>query len=337
MVSGGVRQDAPDTKLVPVNDEDTPNTAAEMRSLADRAEAEATEAEALAAAARARARAIRLRRQAERIDATKSAKKRPAAEEAVSEKEVSEDETAKPSDSDQAAVLDPLKVSLKKTKPAAAPEVTESADEPEYSEESLDDDDAEREASELSESSDDLDDEDTEQAASGRGRLWLSRSQWSAVATVLAVGVVLAATGASVEMIVDHRDAIRQRQNVAEFAAAARQGVVALTSLDFEHAKEGIQDILEVSTGRFKDDILKMAGDFTNVVEQSKVVSQGSVQATAVELDSITENSAVVLVASTSEVTNEAGAKQDPRKYRLIVTITRDDGQLKMSKVEFVS
>ncbi|MDT5173139.1 MAG: Mce-associated rane protein, partial [Mycobacterium sp.] len=38
-----------------------------------------------------------------------------------------------------------------------------------------------------------------------------------------------------------------------------------------------------------------------------------------------------------SEVTNEAGAKQDPRKYRLIVTITRDDGQLKMSKVEFVS
>jgi Mce-associated membrane protein len=66
------------------------------------------------------------------------------------------------------------------------------------------------------------------------------------------------------------------------------------------------------------------------------VVSQGSVQATAVELDSMTENSAVVLVASTSEVTNAAGAKQDPRKYRVIVTLTRDGGQLKMSKVEFV-
>jgi Mce-associated membrane protein len=286
-----------------VNEDATPNAAAEMRSLADQAEADATDAEALAAAARARARAIRLRRQAERIAVVMPATKRPPADEAASE-----DEEAA-TDSGQTAVLDTPKV-REKTKPAAAPEVTES---------------------------DDSDDEDTEWAASGRGRLWLSRSQWSAVATVLAVGVVLAATGASVEMIVDHRDAIRQRQNVAEFAAAARQGVVTLTSLDFEHAKEGIQDILEVSTGTFKDDILKMAGDFTNVVEQSKVVSQGSVQATAVERDSITENSAVVLVASTSEITNEAGAKQDPRKYRLIVTITRDDGQLKMSKVEFVS
>jgi len=111
---------------------------------------------------------------------------------------------------------------------------------------------------------------------------------------------------------------------------------VTLTSLDFEHAKEGVQRIVEVSTGTFKDDFLKMADDFTNVVEQSKVVSQGSVQAAAVDLDSMTDNSAVVLVASTSEVTNAAGAKQDPRKYRLIVTMTREGGQLKMSKVEFV-
>jgi Mce-associated membrane protein len=123
---------------------------------------------------------------------------------------------------------------------------------------------------------------------------------------------------------------------VAEYAAAARQGVVTLTSLDFEHAKEGVHNILEVSTGTFKDDFLKMSGDFTNVVEQSKVISQGSVQATAVDLDSLTDNGAVVLVASTSEVTNAAGAKQDPRKYRLIVTVTREGGQLKMSKVEFV-
>jgi Mce-associated membrane protein len=276
-VSGGVCEDARDTKLVPVNEDDTPNTAAEMRSLADQAEAEATEAEAFAAAARARARAIRLRRQAERIDVAEPAKKRPAAEGAVAAEAIVEDEEAKPADSDSTEVLDT------------------------------------------------------------RGRRWLSRSQRSAVAAVIAIGVVLAATGASIEMIVDHRDAVRQRQLVAEFAAAARQGVVTLTSLDFEHAKEGIQNILEVSTGTFKEDILKMAGDFTNGVEQSKMVSQGSVQATAVELDSVTENSAVVLVASTSELTNAAGTKQDPQKYRLIVTVTRDGGQLKMSKVEFVS
>ncbi len=129
---------------------------------------------------------------------------------------------------------------------------------------------------------------------------------------------------------------MQQRQRAAEFVAAARQGVVTLTSLDFNHAKQGVQRILENSTGSFKDDFLKMADDFTKVVEQSKVVSQGSVQAAAVELDSMTKDSAVVLVASTSEVTNAAGAKQDPRSYRLIVTVARDGGQLKISKVEFV-
>jgi Mce-associated membrane protein len=66
------------------------------------------------------------------------------------------------------------------------------------------------------------------------------------------------------------------------------------------------------------------------------VISQGTVAAAAVDLDTMTDNSAVVLVASTSEVTNAAGAKQDPRNYRLIVTITRDGDQLKMSKVQFV-
>ncbi len=56
----------------------------------------------------------------------------------------------------------------------------------------------------------------------------------------------------------------------------------------------------------------------------------------AVDLDSMTNDSAVVLVSSTSEVTNAAGAKQDPRTYKFIVTLTRDGAQLKMSKVEIV-
>jgi Mce-associated membrane protein len=137
-------------------------------------------------------------------------------------------------------------------------------------------------------------------------------------------------------MVLDHRHAAEQRRRAAEFSAAARQGVVTLTSLDFDHAKEGVQNIIDVSTGSFKDDFVKMADDFTKVVQESKVISQGSVQADAVELNTMTNDSAVVLVASTSEVTNAAGAKQDPRKYRLIVTVARDGGQLKLSKVEFL-
>ena len=164
----------------------------------------------------------------------------------------------------------------------------------------------------------------------------LRRPKWSTIAAGVAIIVILAALAGSGYMIKERRDAVGQHQRAAEFAAAARQGVVTLTSLDFNDAKQGVQRIVENSTGSFKDDFLKMADDFTKVVEQSKVISQGSVQEAAVDLDTMTNDSAVVLVASTSEITNAAGAKQDPRKYRLIVTVARDGGQLKISKVEFV-
>jgi len=327
-VSGGVRQNAADTKLVPVNGDDKPHTAAEMRSLADQAEAEAAEAEALAAAARARARAIQLRREAEVVEAKEQpATEEPATEEAVAEEAVSEDDEANPADSVQTEVQDTPKIE---------PEATEAADEPEDVEtevepEKVEPDDAVAEA--------DADTSAVDDAAEKPARRWpcrLGRPRWSTVAAALAIVVILAALSGSVYMVLDHRHAVQQRQRAAEFAAAARQGVVTLTSMDFNNAKEGVQRIADDSTGTFKDDFLKMADDFIKVVEQSKVVSQGTVQAAAVDLDTMTDNSAVVLVASTSEITNAAGAKQDPRTYRLIVTIARDGKQLKMSKVEFV-
>ncbi len=48
------------------------------------------------------------------------------------------------------------------------------------------------------------------------------------------------------------------------------------------------------------------------------------------------DDSAVVLVAASSRVTNTAGAKQEPRTWRLSVSLQRDGDAIKMSKVEFV-
>ncbi|WP_244606237.1 hypothetical protein [Mycobacterium attenuatum] len=280
-----------------MSDDQTASTAAQLRALAEQADAEAAEAEALAAAARARARAIQLRRQAEAAEG-------PPADAAVpAEEEVDADATV-------------------------------SEAEPEGSESEFENVGAEP-VSDVEAGDHDADGSADAEAlpARPRRRLRLNRS---VVAAVLAVAVILAALSGSVYMVVQHRDAIRHRERVAEFAAAARQGVVTLTSLDFNNAKHDVQRILDDSTGTFRDDMAKVADDFVAVVEQSKVVEQGSVQAVAVDLDSVTDDSAVVLVASTSEVTNAAGAKQDPRKFRLIVTITREGDQLKMSKVEFV-
>ena len=50
----------------------------------------------------------------------------------------------------------------------------------------------------------------------------------------------------------------------------------------------------------------------------------------------MTDDTAIVLVAASSRVTNSAGAKQEPRSWRLRVDLQRDGDQIKMSKVEFV-
>jgi Mce-associated membrane protein len=311
-MNAGVRLNAADEKPGPVNESGNPRTAAEMRAMAEQAEAEAAEAEALAAAARARARALQLRRQAELVETTEADKA----------------QTEEPAD---AAV--------------EIQSVTEAQDIPTetvQTEESTGDSFApggSDVASDLAEGAADVPRDVTsdiadDKPASYRG--WRRRPKLATLAGILAVIVIVASLIASALMVLKHRDASQQRQRTAEFAAAAREGVVTLTSLDFNDAKAGVQRIIDDSTGSFRDDFAKMASDFTKVVEESKVIEQGTVQAVAVDREKMTKDSAVVLVASKSEVTNAAGAKQDPRTFRLVVTITRDGDQLKMSKVEFV-
>src|SRR6202042_3218721 len=270
--------------------------------LAEQADAEAAEAEALAAAARARARALQLRRQAELVEATEAD---AAQTKGSSETEVHGTQAESEQQDIPTATGPPEEIGDDRVAEAGA-------------------DVPSRVASDVA-------------AEKPRWhRRWRRRPRLATLAGSLAV-IIVASLAASADIVLQHRNASHQHQRAAEFAAAAREGVVTLTSLDFNDAKAGVQRIIGNSTGSFRDDFAKMAGDFTKVVEESKVVERGTVQAVAVDLDSLKDDSAVVLVASTSEVTNAAGAKQDPRNFKLIVTLTRDGDQLKMSKVEFVS
>ncbi|PXW27931.1 UNVERIFIED_CONTAM: Mce-associated membrane protein [Williamsia faeni] len=178
-------------------------------------------------------------------------------------------------------------------------------------------------------------DEDTDKGpASHRRWTRLRRPGKRAIATALAAVVIVAALGLSGYLAWQHREVTKSQDLEAEFDAAARQGVVTLTSLDFNQAAADVQRVLDNSTGAFLTEFQSRADDFTSVVEQSQVTTKGQVNASAVE--SMTDDSAVVLVAATSEVTNAAGAKEEPRSWRLSVTVNRVDGDLKMSKVEFV-
>jgi Mce-associated membrane protein len=165
------------------------------------------------------------------------------------------------------------------------------------------------------------------------GRRW-HLPRVSLALTIAAVVAIVGLLGASGWMAWRHYQAGQDHQQAAEYVAAARQGVVNLTSLDFNKAKEDVQRVLDSATGEFKDDFQRRAADFESVVKDSKAVTEGSVTMTA--LESMNKNSAVVLVLANERVTNIAGAKDQPRTFRFRVSVVHDGAQLKVSKVEFV-
>jgi Mce-associated membrane protein len=157
---------------------------------------------------------------------------------------------------------------------------------------------------------------------------------WKGVALFLAVLCTCALLAASGYMIREHRQAERDAQLAAEYTAAGRQAVVTLMSLDFNKAEEGVQRIIDNSTGKFREDFQQQAETFAQVAQDSKVITEVTVNSAAVS--TMTEDSANVLVSATSRVTNAAGANKDPRGWRLSVDLERDGDQVKMSRVEFV-
>ena len=152
------------------------------------------------------------------------------------------------------------------------------------------------------------------------------------------IGLAAVLIGASLAltalMLWQHRGVAAERAADDRFVEAARGGVTALLSIDHTHARDDVTRILDLSTGNFRDDFARRADDFIQTAEKSKAVTKGSISAAA--LESAEADTAVVLVAASSQVTNISGAKEDPRPWRMSVTVTRDGDKVKMSDVEFV-
>lgn len=287
-----------------------PTDADEALALAEEAEAEAAEAEAAAAAARARARAIRLRRQAQAAEGNAPAEVYVAA--------------GTPQVGTEAAdagnePTEPAEIDTKKSDVLAEPAEATGVN---------------KAGSETEDSNETVAEEPTDQEPVRKRRRWRTGRILKILAAALAAACTAALVALSVLMVMDHRHQAADQQRRAEYSAAARQSVVTLMSLDFNKAKDDVQRIIDNSTGEFRDDFKNQAEDFIAVAQESKVITEVTVNATAIE--SMTDDSAVVLVSASSRVTNSAGAKQDPRSWRLSVDLKRDGGQIKMSKVEFV-
>ena len=158
----------------------------------------------------------------------------------------------------------------------------------------------------------------------------------SLIAPLLATLATLALLSATGYMLWAHHTAEQHRRQMAEYAAIARQGVINLMSVDYGTAQETVQRVLDSSTGSFRSNFKETADDFVKAMQEEKIVTRASVNDVAV--DSVTADSAVVLVSATSqrEGAQAPQAQQQPRVWRVVVTLARDGGQMKMSAVEFV-
>jgi Mce-associated membrane protein len=169
---------------------------------------------------------------------------------------------------------------------------------------------------------------------SAPSRRLLRRPSRKAIAGATAVVLSCAALTASGYLAWQHHNAQEERQRTAEFSAAARDGIVTMLSVNAATARADVQRFVDDTTGEFKVGILVGAEDFVKAVEQSKGSTKGSVQVVAVQ--SMTKDSAIVLVAAKSVLTAPGQAKPELRWMRLVVNVQRDGGQLRISRVEFI-
>lgn len=151
------------------------------------------------------------------------------------------------------------------------------------------------------------------------------------IAAIMLVSASLATSG---YMVWQHLTLAHEQQRAAEFAAAARRGVEMLMSIDPDHAKENIQRLIDNTTGELKSQLEVTATYMVKNAQDAKVTTKATVEDVAVE--SMTNNSAVVLAVVKSDTTNPDKSKRPPVFWRLSVDINRDGGRLKMSKLEFV-
>ncbi len=162
----------------------------------------------------------------------------------------------------------------------------------------------------------------------------LLRTVAVAVTTLLTAGLL----GATGYMVWQHQKAAELRRSAAEFTAAARQDVINLMSMDYNRAQESVQRVLDNSTGKFRANFDETADEFVKALQDEKIVTTATINDAAVELDSMTDESAVVMVSATSRREGRQAPKeqQQPQVWRVVLTLEREGDQIKMSGVEFV-
>jgi Mce-associated membrane protein len=129
--------------------------------------------------------------------------------------------------------------------------------------------------------------------------------------------------------------ASRQAQDQRNlFLQVGRQGALNLTTIDWQHADTDIRRILDGATGTFHDDFAKRSQPFVDVIKQTKSTTVGTITEAGLESDA--PRAAQVLVTVSVKTSNAVASEQDPRYWRMRISVQEVGDQAKVSNVEFV-
>ncbi|MDR7254001.1 Mce-associated membrane protein [Nocardioides sp. BE266] len=160
----------------------------------------------------------------------------------------------------------------------------------------------------------------------GRGTIWL----------IGALSVALAGLLAGIVFLVTSVDSPDEELTAAQHdvAAAARSEALAFLTVDHRTMDVVVQRVLDGATGDFKEQYESQSKRLVKEATRTQATSAGEVVALGVsDLD---DDSATVLVAANSTVTNTSTEEPQVRYYRLELELVRDGNQWLTSRLRFV-
>ena len=174
----------------------------------------------------------------------------------------------------------------------------------------------------------DVADQDTEKSA----RQWVSGTRGLIAAGVAAI-LALVGLGGWLVYRVHEDNQVQAQRNL--YVQVARQTAINLTTINYTEVDADIKRVLDSATGAFHDEFQDRSQPFVEVIKKVQSKSEGTI-AEAGLLSSTKDQAQVLVAVAVKTSTAAAPADQEPRRWRMRLTVDKTGDSGKVSKVEFV-
>jgi Mce-associated membrane protein len=153
------------------------------------------------------------------------------------------------------------------------------------------------------------------------------------IAVGVAIIVALLGLGGWLGFRVHQDGQVQAQRNL--YVQVARQTAINLTTINYSEVDADIKRVLDSATGAFHDEFQNRSQPFVEVVKKVQSKSEGTISEAG--LLSYTKDQAQVLVAVAVKTSMAAAPPdQEPRRWRMRLTVDKTGDSAKVSNVEFV-